>query len=380
MAGIYIHIPFCRQACTYCNFHFTTSLAQKSAMVKSIIKEIKSDPGFIHDKQVETIYFGGGTPSLLSISEMDEILQTLFSTFQVNENAEITLEANPDDITSGMLADWKSTGINRLSLGVQSFVDQELKWMNRRHTAAQSMTSLDLITDSGIPNFSVDLIYGSPLLSDEDLKNNLDIITSKRVPHISCYALTVEPRTALEKMIRQHQTAAPDNEHQSNQFIILMKWLREAGYAHYEISNFALPGLQSKHNSSYWEGKPYYGFGPSAHSYNGKDKRRWNVANNTLYLQSLEKNTVPFTEEVLTPIMQVNECIMISLRTSAGIELNSVAQNFGEKYKNKILLQAERPLANGLMLLKGDMLQLTDEGKLLADGLAADLFFEEEKI
>ncbi|MEJ7627345.1 MAG: radical SAM family heme chaperone HemW [Ferruginibacter sp.] len=374
MPGIYIHIPFCRQACTYCNFHFSTSLALKGKVINAINHEIFLCEPFSADEEINTIYFGGGTPSLLTESELNSILESLHKKFNIAQEAEITLEANPDNINKSELTEWKRTGINRLSLGVQSFMEEELKWMNRAHTTVQSMQSIDEIILAGFNNFSVDLIYGSPLLTDADLKKHVDIIVNKKVPHISCYALTVEPKTALDKMIRKNESLPVNNDKQSDQFLMLMQWMRDAGYEHYEISNFCLPGMRSKHNSSYWKGIPYYGFGPSAHSFNGKNIRRWNIANNALYIQSLEKDSIPFTEEVLTKTQQLNEYIMIGLRTMEGIQLSEIELRFGSTVSNRLLQNSERFINNKLMILKNNALVVTQQGKLLADGIAGDLF------
>ncbi|CAN5797062.1 radical SAM family heme chaperone HemW [soil metagenome] len=375
MAGIYIHIPFCKQACTYCNFHFSVSLAQKGAVLDAINKEILLTE--LYDEapqQIETIYFGGGTPSLLSIIELTGIFETLHRKFNITEDAEITLEANPDDINTETLLQWKQAGINRFSLGVQSFLEAELTWMNRAHNAHESLNSIRKIKEAGFTNFSVDLIYGSPLLSNEDLQKNLEIIFKEQVPHISCYALTVETKTALYKMIDQKRTAPVDAESQASQFLLLMDMMKAQGYDHYEISNYALPGMRSKHNSSYWQGKPYYGFGPSAHSFNGKNMRRWNVANNGLYIQSLQKEEIPFEEEILTGTQQLNEYIMTSLRTIEGMDMQLLKENFGSTNYKVVSNASKKYIVAGKLVEEKERLQLTKEGKLFADGIAADLF------
>ncbi len=375
MAGIYIHIPFCRQACTYCNFHFSTSLSLKHNFLAALNNEIMLTVPFAADEIINTIYFGGGTPSLLSAPELSTILQLLKNKFTIREDAEITLEANPDDITTSILKSWQACGINRLSLGVQSFFEKELIWMNRAHNAAEALQSIDDIIEAGFKNFSVDLIYGSPLLSNEALIKNAGIIFNKNIPHISCYALTVEPKTALNKMIAQHKTAPVNAEQQAAQFQLLLTLTEQAGYEQYEISNFAKPGYRSRHNSSYWQGKPYYGFGPAAHSFDGKNIRRWNIANNALYIQSLKNNIIPFEEEVLTQTQQLNEYIMTSLRTVEGLNVEKVQNDFGEKEAEKILEQSKKYLYQKLMKEEKGFIFLTKQGKFLADGIAADLFF-----
>lgn len=384
MAGIYIHIPFCKQACTYCNFHFSTSLKLRQEMVEAIVKEMKpltpkeekvEDFSVVVKETIETIYFGGGTPSILLEDELKLIFDALYERFEFADEIEITLEANPDDITDEKLLCWKKMGVNRLSVGVQSFNKDELKWMNRAHSAAESLACIDKIKAAGFTNFSVDLIYGSPLLSDEDWKQNVQTVIEKGIPHISCYALTVEPKTILAKMIESKKTATTDSEKQAQQFLLLMKWLSADGYEHYEISNFAKPNLRSKHNSSYWKGKKYYGFGPSAHSFDGVRIRRWNIANNALYIQSIQKNGVPYEKEVLTLTQQLNEYIMTSLRTVEGLDLNYVKIKFGEAYSTKLTQQSAKFSSTKKVVLENLKIILTNEGKLFADGIAADLFF-----
>ena len=387
MAGIYIHIPFCKQACNYCNFHFSTSLQLKKDLISALIQEIQLAPrpslisttapliaNIKQDKEeIDTIYFGGGTPSILEVEDLHLIFEALHNKFSFNNTIEITLEANPDDITAKKLALWKSAGINRLSVGIQSFNEDELVWMNRAHTAKESVKCIDEIIAAGFTNFSVDLIYGSPLLSNDDWKKNVDIIIKKNIQHISCYALTVEPKTALDKMINQHKKAPVDAEKQAEQFLLLMDWMQKAGYEHYEISNFSKPGKRSKHNSSYWLGKNYYGFGPSAHAFDG-NRRQWNIANNALYIQSLKKGIIPFEEEILTATHQLNEYIMISLRTMEGIDLAIVREKFGEKASEKLEADSKKWASGGKLFTVNNSLVLTKAGKLFADGIAADLF------
>jgi len=373
LAGIYIHIPFCKQACSYCNFHFSTSLSQKDAFINALQKEIRitANAASAH-KKIDTIYFGGGTPSLLSKLAIQDILNTIYENFEVHEVAEITLEANPDDVNSNIVQDWLSIGINRLSLGIQSFNDDELTWMNRAHNALHALNSIDLIQQAGFTNFSVDLIYGSPLLSHEELQKNIQYVLLKNIPHIACYALTVEEKTLLYKQIHKKKSLPIDETHQSEQFHIMVTMLEAAGYEQYEISNFAKPGYRSQHNSSYWKGIAYWGFGPSAHSFDGLASRRWNVANNALYIQSIENNLIPYEEEILTPTQQLNEQIMIGLRTMEGISLKKLEDRFG--IQQQLLAQAKTYIATGHIKLVDGHLMLSKEGKFFADGIAADLF------
>ena len=328
------------------------------------------------DKEIiSTLYFGGGTPSILAIADLKLIFEALQHRFVFADDIEITLEANPDDITDLKLQEWKSVGINRLSVGIQSFVEKELIWMNRAHTSTESITCIDKIKAAGFTNFSVDLIYGSPILSDEDWKRNVAIVIEKNIPHISCYALTVEPKTALDKMIALHKKEPVDAEKQAHQFLLLMDWMEQAGYEHYEISNFAKPGLRSKHNSSYWLGEKYYAFGPAAHSFDGNRRRRWNIANNALYIQSLQQGIIPFEEEILTEAQQLNEYIMTSLRTMEGLDLDYVSKIFGEEKSSMIKVASSKYENRGKLKEVNRKLILTKEGKLFADGIAADLFF-----
>jgi oxygen-independent coproporphyrinogen-3 oxidase len=327
----------------------------------------------------DTIYFGGGTPSILTVNEIKKLLDTAHQHFQVAEDAEITLEANPDDINEIKLAEWKSIGINRFSIGVQSFKQEDLDWMNRAHNAEQALRCIQLVKDAGFQNYSVDLIYGTPTLSDDDWKKNVQTIIDLNVPHVSCYALTVEPNTALQKMIKLKKKEDVDPEKQAAQFLLLTSWLQDAGYEHYEISNFAKPGYRSKHNSSYWQRKSYIGIGPSAHSFDG-NFRRWNVSNNALYIQSLQKNKIPYEEEKLSEVQKLNEYIMTSLRTLEGLDLSFVKEKFGEEKCCKVQAASRKYEINSKLKIEDEKIILTKEGKLFADGIAADLFFLEIKV
>ena len=378
MAGIYIHIPFCRQACHYCNFHFATSLHYKEELVAAIVHETNLQKDYLgKDTLVETIYFGGGTPSLCTKEEIGSILSAIKDNFTVSAGAEITLEANPDDITAPILTGWKEAGINRLSIGIQSFFDEDLQWMNRVHTARQAIENLKLAI-AHFTNITIDLIYGTPQLTHEKWKQNIATAIALQIPHLSCYALTVESNTPLDKMIRLHKSPKTDPDKQSEQFLLLMEWMAQAGYEHYEISNFAKPGQRSRHNSSYWAleatgtAKKYLGLGPSAHSYNGAE-RQWNISNNAVYISSVQNNTVPFEKEILTVTQQLNEYIMTALRTREGISLAVLDLHFNP-YKKEIVKNAAPYIDSGLLKEENKCLVLTNEGKLLADGIASDLF------
>ncbi len=372
MASVYIHIPFCRQSCHYCNFHFSTNLKVKDQFVSSLIKEIDLRRFYLQEP-ISTIYFGGGTPSILPSVQIEEIILKIKSTFSVDEEAELTLEANPDDIHAVKLQEWKGIGINRLSIGVQSFFEEDLIWMNRAHNGQQAKDCLGLVRSAGFDNFTIDLIYGTSTLSDENWKRNVSTAIDLNVPHLSCYALTVEPKTALANLIDKKILTDVNPETQARHFELLMDWMASAGYEHYEISNFAIPGFRSKHNSSYWQSKNYLGLGPSAHSFNGHS-RQWNVSNNALYIQSLQNNVVSFQEEILTTAQQMNEYLMTSLRTMEGISLGLLNDHFGETAVKQILQIAQPHIARNNLVEDQGFLKTTTKGKLLADGIASDLF------
>lgn len=337
------------------------------------MKEIAITPSFAGNEIIETVYLGGGTPSLLEEKELHAIIDTLHSKFATTANAEFTLEANPDDISTEKLKLWKQAGINRLSIGIQSFFENDLRWMNRAHNAEQALRCITDVQHAGFSNLSVDLIYGTPTLPDDNWQWNVEKVIALGVPHISCYALTVEPKTALQQLISKHKMQDVDPEQQARQFLQLMDWLNKAGYEHYEISNFSLPGKRSRHNTSYWQGKPYYGFGPSAHTYNGKDTRSWNIANNALYIKSITEEILPVEKEVLTKTQQLNEYIMTSLRTMEGIDLNKIKTVFGEAAYYKTLKTAAS-FSPEKVIVNTEYIALTNQGKLFADGLAAELF------
>lgn len=383
MAGIYIHIPFCKQACYYCNFHFSTSLRLKDEMIHCLKKELLLHTD-IHNAEIcgmilenseviESLYFGGGTPSILPASDISELITSVRNSYTLRGDAEITLEANPDDITPKKLREWKDSGINRLSVGIQSFKDENLKWMNRAHNAQQAFDCINWIEKAGFSNYSVDLIFGIPKLTDEEWNDNIDTIIKQQSPHISCYALTVEPKTALFQMIRLGKKEDISQEDQARQFEILMQRLREAGYEHYEISNFALKGFRSKHNSSYWQQKKYLGIGPSAHSYDG-NTRYWNIANNPLYIKSFSENTPFFEKEKLTDIQKFDEYILTTLRTIEGMDLKYLANNFGKEHLESVNKKIQE-IPKEWYRLENDTFTLTDKGKLFADRISV-IFFD----
>jgi oxygen-independent coproporphyrinogen III oxidase len=373
MAGIYIHIPFCKQACHYCNFHFSTSMKLKNDFLDALLKEISLRRDYLDGEKINTIYFGGGTPSLLSSRELNIIMDAIHRSFDVEVGAEVTLEANPDDINVPVLTTWSKSGINRLSIGIQSFHKEDLVWMNRAHNEIQAMECIRLAQNAGFYNMSIDLIYGAPTLTDERWASNLIAALSMNIPHLSCYALTVEPGTALESMTKKKKVHPVSGDDQARQFLQMTDILISRGYEHYEISNFALPGKRSKHNSSYWSGDNYIGLGPSAHSFNGTS-RQWNVANNALYIKSLEGGNVPFEQEFLTDAQRFNEYVMTSLRTMEGTDIGLVRQKFGDEPAGVLDEGSLKFVERGWMVKERDRIVLTEEGKLFADGIASELF------
>lgn len=348
-------------------------MQNKNAVVAALLTEISQEAASLEGQPIETIYFGGGTPSLLSAEELNSLLAALAANFNILRNAEITLEANPDDINIALLEEWKRAGINRLSIGVQSFREEDLQWMNRAHTATEALSGIRLAQDAGFENITIDLIYGTPTLTDAAWEENLDMALALNIPHLSCYALTVEPKTALQHLVETKQMPDTDAEQQARQFLYLMERTRAAGYEHYEVSNFAREGWRSRHNSAYWKGIPYMGIGPGAHSFNGLS-RRWNVSNNALYVSGIENGLPVFEEEILTPDNQFNEYVMTALRTMEGIQLSHMRNRYGDAGTDTLLQKAGKYVALQQVRITEFSIQLTDAGKLYADGIAADFF------
>ncbi|WP_372920482.1 radical SAM family heme chaperone HemW, partial [Salegentibacter sp.] len=372
MAGIYIHIPFCKQACHYCDFHFSTSLKKKDQVVQMLCRELELRKDELPGAEYKNIYFGGGTPSLLTSEDLESIFQTIYSNFNIAENPEITLEANPDDLSEGKIKMLAASKINRLSIGVQSFFEEDLKLMNRAHNSEEALESIHL-AKKYFDNISIDLIYGVPGMSEERWKENLKITLELGVPHISSYALTVEPNTALHKFIEKGKVKPVDDEAARRHFEILVDTLTKNGFEHYEFSNFGKPGYFSQNNTAYWLGKPYLGIGPSAHSYDG-NSRKWNISNNSLYIKALEKDNLPQQIEELSTADKFNEYVMTRLRTKFGVSLEEVEEKFGKDYK-QYLLENAAPLQQKQLLEENDgVYHITTKGKFLSDGIAADLF------
>ncbi len=373
MAGIYIHIPFCKKACVYCDFHFSTSMKNKSELVECIRKELKTRKEYLETSHIETIYFGGGTPSLLEKQELENILETIRKEFIVAPDAEITLEANPDDLTFEKLEELKSCGINRLSIGIQSFIGRDLLFMNRSHTIKQAVDSVADAKKLGFDNITIDLIYGIPNLTQTEWKRNIEKALALEVNHISAYCLTSEERTAMHHDIEKGKYQLPKDDITSEQFHVLVSTLQENGFEQYEISNFSKIGHNSKHNSSYWKQKHFLGVGPSAHSFNGKT-RHWNVSNNGRYIKGANEDNWVAEEEVLDEKTRYNEYIMTSLRTSWGIDLDFLKQNFDSSFVSHFIKESKQFVIANSLLQNGTHFILSQEGKLLADGIASDLF------
>lgn len=383
MSGIYIHIPFCRKACHYCNFHFSTSLHRKAELLEAMKMEIgrfNLPPALSNGEKVETLYFGGGTPSILTPNELEELLAEVYKKFSFAAGAEITLEANPDDITAEKLENWKQLGINRLSIGIQSFREEDLVWMNRAHNAMQAYRCIELANAAGFDNLNIDLIFGTPTLPDAAWLANLDQAKTIGITHLSCYALTVEENTALHHFIKKGKVPLPPEEKQARQFEMLMDWADQSGWEQYEISNLCRPGHRSRHNSNYWTGRPYFGFGPSAHSFDGNLERWHGIANNAIYIKDwLEGVPTPYLSEKLTPAQRFNEKIMTGLRQKEGISFSSLSGivpgiSLSEKELKTLLNTMDSFLLQGLLLKEKDNLSLTRKGKLFADHIAASFF------
>lgn len=377
MAGVYFHIPFCKQACHYCDFHFSTSFKHKDEMLQAMLQEINLQANYLENEEIETLYFGGGTPSLLETDDINALIDEIAKRHTIKDNAEITLEANPDDLHMKKVKGLRETPINRFSIGIQSFYEEDLVWMNRAHSASEADSSIKRVQDAGFENITADLIYGFPLLTDVKWKANIDKLLAYNIPHISAYSMTVEAKTALAHFIKSGKQKAMNDEQSANQFYILSDILINAGFEHYEISNYARPQSYAVHNTNYWKSRPYLGIGPSAHSFNGT-QRQWNISNNAQYISSLLKQIIPAEIENLTLYDKINEYIMTSLRTMWGLDLNIVERQYGDDYRRKIVKKIASFEDANQAILNNDTITLTFNGKLVADQIAADLFFDEE--
>lgn len=371
---IYIHIPFCKQKCSYCNFHFSTSLNFKDEMLAAMKKEIVLRKDELQNKNLQSLYFGGGTPSILSLDEIKSLIDEVVKYFSFEKDIEITLEANPDDLDKSFLTGLADSPINRLSIGTQSFFEADLQLMNRAHTASEAEDSIKRSQDFGFENLSIDLIYGSPTSNLEIWKENLNKTIALQVPHISSYALTVEPKTALENWISKGKVNSPKEEEQNQEFYYLSDFLKNNGFEHYEVSNFAKPGFYSRHNSAYWKYKEYLGIGPSAHSYNGFDVRSWNVANNQQYVKKLSSGLLAKEEEILSQKDQFNEMMMIGLRTIWGVDLTLLHEKFSGEILEYFQKEIKPKLEEGIVIIEDNHLKIPERHWFMADGIAADLF------
>ncbi|WP_420401987.1 radical SAM family heme chaperone HemW [Flagellimonas sp.] len=372
MSSIYIHIPFCKQACYYCDFHFSTQLGKKELMLQALCGEIRLRNAELGDAEVETIYFGGGTPSILENAEIEILIDEVYTNFKVAPNPEITLEANPDDLSKNRIVQLSKSPVNRLSIGIQSFYDEDLELMNRAHRSDEAASCITEATKY-FENISIDLIYGIPGMDHDRWKSNIEKALAFGLPHISSYALTVEPRTALKKFIEQGKVADVDDAHAQEQFLLLVEILEANGFVNYEISNFGKPGFFSKNNTSYWQGKKYIGIGPSAHSFDGTN-RSWNVRNNNKYIKAIQAGELPSEKEKLTLTDRYNEYVMTGLRTIWGVSLEKVEAEYGVNFLNHLNQYSKKFLDSGLLMLNDGKLTATQKGKFLVDGMASDLF------
>jgi oxygen-independent coproporphyrinogen-3 oxidase len=371
---IYLHIPFCKQKCSYCNFHFSTALANKAEIIGSLKKEIYLRRDELQNRNLKSLYFGGGTPSLLKVDEIKSIIDEVLKYYSFDPDIEITLEANPDDLTAPFLKELAKTEINRLSIGTQSFFEEDLRMMNRAHNATEAESSIKRAQDFGLDNISVDLIYGAPTSGFEIWKQSLRKVIALEVPHVSAYALTVEPKTALNTWVSQGKIAAPKEDLQNQEFSYMTDFFKDHGFDHYEISNFGKPGFHSKHNSAYWKYEEYLGIGPSAHSYNGDAQRSWNIANNKRYINALNENKLPKETEILTQKEQYNEMLMIGLRTFWGVNLSKLEEKFEAEVLNHFEESRRQKMEEGFLIIENNHLKIPEKHWFLADGIASDLF------
>ncbi|MDP5229313.1 MAG: radical SAM family heme chaperone HemW [Cellulophaga sp.] len=370
--GVYIHIPFCKQACHYCDFHFSTSLGKKETMILALQKELELRKNEFESTSVETIYFGGGTPSVLNTAEIEAIIATVYANYLVVKNPEITLEANPDDLSKAKILELAKSPVNRLSIGIQSFFDEDLKLMNRAHNSKEADASLRLAKQY-FDNISIDLIYGMPDMTTARWEENIDKALAFNISHISSYALTVEPKTALASFIKKGLIKPVDDEVAQEHFNMLLEKMEANGFVNYETSNFGKPKYFSKNNTAYWLGKKYIGIGPSAHSYDGI-RRAWNINNNVKYIKAISNSELPMEEEILSKTDRYNEYIMTGLRTIWGVSLERIENEFGKNYHQYLLQQAENYIQEHLLFIENNTLITSKKGKFLADGIAANLF------
>ena len=373
MPGIYLHIPFCKQACHYCDFHFTTSQRGRGEMLEAMLQELQFRKEAANRQTVDTIYFGGGTPSLLTYDELMRFFELIYTEYNVSADAEVTMEANPDDLEMGHLKELRRTPVNRFSIGIQSFREEDLRGMNRAHTAQQAMRCVPDAADAGFENISIDLIFGLPGLEPEHWQDNVERAFTLPITHLSCYGLTIEPKTALAWQIRKGLTPLPDEEKAAAQYAWLLNEAESKGFPWYEISNFSKPGYESRHNTAYWNGIPYIGIGPSAHSYDGS-MRSWNVSNNAIYVKGIEKKQPEVESEVLNESEKFHEVLLTSLRVRTGLSLMTIRNRYDAVVLSRLLDAAQPFINKGWMILEEDHLRITQQGLLFADGITAELF------
>ena len=373
MAGIYIHIPFCSQACHYCDFHFSTSLKNLRTVISCIKKELTIQKNYLEGQTINTVYFGGGTPSIIPFDYIVDILKLIKSNYNINKEFECTIEVNPEDVSLNKLYEWQTCGVNRVSIGIQSFFDEDLKFMNRAHNSKQALDALDLIRESNIKNVNADLIYGYPQLSIEGWTRNLQTLIEYKIQHISCYCLTVEKKTALFNFIKNNKCKPLDPDQGVKHFLKAREILIDSGYIHYEFSNFAFKNYQSQHNKNYWNKTHYLGIGPSAHSYNGKS-RQWNVKNNSIYCEKIKTNQVFYEEETLTKKNIMNEHILTSVRTFSGLDLQFFSENMTHEEYKQFINESSKLERAGFFTRKENILHLTKKGMLFADSISSQLF------
>lgn len=371
---IYFHIPFCKQACHYCDFHFSTSLKYKEEMLQAMTKELELRSHYLEDKNITSIYFGGGTPSILNADDIQKLIDQVGKLYHISTEAEITLEANPDDLIISKVKELRQTDINRFSIGIQSFFEEDLRWMNRAHNQQEADSSIKRVQDAGFENITCDLIYGYPLLTDDKWKSNINRLIDMGIPHISSYNMTVESKTALAHFVKEGITKPMSDAQGAEQMEILIETLMSKGFEHYEISNFAKDGYYAKHNTNYWKGKHYLGIGPSAHSFNGSS-RAWNIANNAKYTAGILDKSPDTEEEHLSKNDQFNEYVMTSLRTMWGIDIQKIENDFGYDYAQHIKKEIAVYVATAeVQSNMPHIYQLTTKGKLMADHIASQLF------
>lgn len=373
MAGIYLHIPFCKQACNYCDFHFATHLKNIEPLIEAMKMELAMQVNYLNAESIQTIYFGGGTPSAIPSKYINELITTIKKQYVVDPNAEISLEANPDDLSFENIANWKTAGVNRLSIGVQSFVDEHLQWMNRAHNRDQAISGIARVKESGISNITMDLIYGIPEMTFEQWKTNVNLFLELDLPHLSAYGLTMEPNTPFANSVKRKESYMEDDQKYNTQFDWLIECLTEKGYDHYEISNFGKPNAYSRHNTSYWLGKKYLGIGPSRLFFNGYE-RSWAVASNSIYTKKIQQNISPYRIELLTINNQFNEYVLTRLRTIWGIDIQEINRIFGLKYYDIFITNITPFIKTKWIYKKENTYLLSQQGKHMADKISSDLF------